>query len=239
METLQLNTTQNVSLEFPIASVADRILAYFLDLVIMGIYVLAVALTFTVWLNMDGEIFLFLFLTPLVFYHFLFEVFFHGQSPGKRMMNIRVFKADGTQLTSGSCFIRWIFRLADITITSGALATIFIIVNGKGQRLGDISAGTTILKISRKSTFNKTLWTEVEENYEPRYPEAETLSDQDVQLIQEVIQTTSNHNRPDTYIQLITNTREAIEKKTNTTAKQSDIEYLRTMVKDYNACHRG
>ncbi len=239
METIQLNTTQNVSLEFPIASVADRILAWLLDLIIIGIYILAVVLTFTVWLNVDMEILLFVFLAPLVFYHFLFEVFFHGQSPGKRMMNIRVFKADGTQLTSGSCFIRWIFRLADITLTSGALATIFIIINGKGQRLGDIAAGTTILKISRKSTFNQTLWTEVEENYEPRYPEAEALSDQDVQLIQEVILTTSNHNRPDTYIQLITNTREAIEKKTNTTARQSDIEYLRTMVKDYNACHRG
>jgi len=239
METLQLNTTQNVSLEFPVASVADRILGFFLDLVIMGIYVLAVVLTFTIWLNIDGEILIFLFLAPLVFYHFLFEVFFQGQSPGKRMMNIRVFKADGSQLTSGSCFIRWIFRLADITLTSGALATIFIIVNGKGQRLGDIAASTTILKISKKSSFNQTLWTEVEENYEPRYPEAEMLSDQDVQLIQEVIQATSNHNRPDTYIQLIANTREAIEKKTNTMAKQSDIEYLRTMVKDYNACHRS
>jgi uncharacterized RDD family membrane protein YckC len=239
METLQLNTTQNVSLEFPVASVADRIIAFFLDLVIMGIYVLAVVLTFTAWLNMEVDILLFLFLAPLVFYHFLFEVLFHGQSPGKRMMNIRVFKADGTHLTSGSCFIRWIFRLADVTFTSGALATIFIIVNGKGQRLGDIAADTTILKISRKSTFHQTLWAEVEENYEPHYPEAETLSDQDVQLIQEVIQTTSNHNRPDTYIQLISNTREAIERKTNTTAKQSDIEYLRIMVKDYNACHRG
>ncbi len=239
METIQLDTTQNVSLEFPVASVADRILAYLLDLIIMGVYALAVVLTIVVWLGIDDGILTFIFLFPILFYHFLFEVFFHGQSPGKRMMNIRVFKADGTQLTAGSCFVRWIFRLADVTISSGAIATIFIIVNGKGQRLGDIAAGTTILKTSRKHTFQQTLWAEVEDQYEPRYPEAETLSDQDVQLIQEVIHTTTSHNRPDTYMQLLTNTREAIEKKTNTMAHQSDIEYLRTMVKDYNACHRN
>jgi len=239
METIQLNTTQNVSLEFPVASVADRILAYALDLIIMGVYALAIVLTFVVWLQMDADIMLFLFFLPLPFYHFLFELLFQGQSPGKKMMKIKVFKADGSQLTPGSCFVRWIFRLFDVTATSGALATIFIIVNGKGQRLGDIAAGTTILKTSRKHTFQQTLWTEVEENYEPFYPEAEVLSDQDVQLIQEVIYTTTSNDRPDTYMKLLTNTREAIEKKTNTMAKQTDIEYLQTMVKDYNACHRG
>lgn len=239
METLHLNTTQNVSLEFPVASVADRILAWLLDMLIMGVYALAIMLIFVAWLQMDAEIMLFLFFLPLPFYHFLFELLFQGQSPGKKMMKIKVFKADGSQLTPGSCFIRWIFRLFDITATSGALATIFIIVNGKSQRLGDIAAGTTILKTSSKHTFQHTLWTEVEENYEPRYPEAEILSDQDVQLIQEVIQTTTGNNRPDTYVQLLANTREAIEQKTNTIADKSDIEYLRTMVKDYNACHRN
>lgn len=239
METLQLKTTQNVSLEFPVASVADRILAWLLDILIMGVYALAIMLVFVAWLQMDAEIMLFLFFLPLPFYHFLFELLFQGQSPGKKMMNIKVFKADGSQLTPGSCFVRWIFRLFDVTATTGALATIFIIVNGKGQRLGDFAAGTTILKTSRKHTFQQTLWTDVEENYEPQYPEAEILSDQDVRLIQEVIQTTASHNRPDTYVQLLTNTREAIEKKTNTMAQQSDMEYLQTMVKDYNACHRN
>jgi uncharacterized RDD family membrane protein YckC len=239
METIELNTTQNVSLEFPIASVADRILAYFLDLLVISLYSIIMALIFFVWLKIPAELWLILLALPVFFYHLIFEIFFNGQSPGKKIMNIRVFKADGSQVTPGSCFIRWIFRLIDISFTSGALATIFIIINGKGQRLGDLAAGTTLLKTSKNSGFQQTLWMDVEDNYQPKFPEAERLSDKDVQIIKEVIQATSNSDhRPDTYIELLSNTRKAIEKKTNTKSSLPDSEYLAVMVKDYNACHR-
>ncbi|PWE01108.1 RDD family protein [Marinilabilia rubra] len=239
METIELNTTQNVSLEFPIASVADRILAYFLDVLIILAYGLVLSVVLFAWLGMEPGFWLIIFALPAFFYHLVFEIFLNGQSPGKRAMKIKVFKADGSQVTSANCFIRWIFRLADISLTSGALATITIIVNGKGQRLGDIAAGTTILKTSKKHGFNQTLWMDVEENYQPRFPEAEVLSDQDVQVIKEVIQATSNtEHRPDTYVELLSSTRKAIERKTNTNSSLPDKEYLSIMIKDYNACHR-
>src|SRR5690554_3174882 len=180
METIELNTTQNVSLQFPVASIADRILAFFFDAVFMGLYAILVGLILSSWLGLETLGIMFL-LSPVFFYHLIFEVFFNGQSPGKRIMNIRVFKSNGSHLTAGSCFIRWIFRFVDIAITSGALATLIVIVNGKGQRLGDIAAGTTVLKTTKKSTFHQTLWMDVEDNYQPRFPEAENLTDKDVQ----------------------------------------------------------
>jgi len=239
METIELNTTQNVSLQFPVASIADRILAFFFDAVFMGLYSILVGVFLSGWLGLEtwGIVFLF---SPLVFYHLIFEIFFNGQSPGKRIMNIRVFKADGSQLTAGRCFIRWIFRLADITFTSGALATLIIIINGKGQRLGDIAAGTTVLKTGKKNTFQQTLWMDVEEDYQPRFPEAERLTDKDVQTIKEVVQITKDPNRrPDNYIELLSNTRQAIEQKTQTSSRMSDLDYLTTMIKDFNACHQA
>jgi hypothetical protein len=155
-------------------------------------------------------------------------------------MHIKVFKEDGRQLSAGNCFIRWIFRLADVTFTSGALAIILIIINGKGQRLGDIAAGTTVLKIRNRNHLDQTLWVDLEENYQPKFPEAERLSDQDVQTIKEVLQTTADaHKRPDSYQELLTRARKAIEEKTHTQSSLPDREYLTTMIKDYNACHRG
>jgi len=222
-----------------VASIADRILAYLLDLLILIAYGVTLGLILFSAAGLEPGFWLIIFALPAFFYHLIFEIFLNGQSPGKRAMKIKVFKADGSQITPANCFIRWIFRLADISLTSGALATITIIVNGKGQRLGDIAAGTTILKTSKKHGFNQTLWMDVEENYQPRFPEAEVLSDQDVQVIKEVIQATSNtEHRPDTYVELLSSTRKAIERKTNTNSSLPDKEYLSIMIKDYNACHR-
>jgi len=239
METIELNTTQNVSLEFPVASVADRILACLLDFVVIGLYALIMAVVLLNWLQVSATWIMIFFIFPIPFYHLFFELFFNGQSPGKRILNIRVFRSDGGQLTLASCFIRWIFRMPDITVTSGALGTITIILNGKGQRLGDIAAGTTVLKTTKKQGIQKTVWMDVDDNYQPRFPEAERLSDKDVQIIKEVLQATnSSHDRPDTSVQLLSNTRKAIERKTNTQSKLTDTDYLAVMIKDYNACHR-
>ncbi|MGQ1890131.1 RDD family protein [Thermophagus sp. OGC60D27] len=238
METIELNTTQNVSLQFPVASIADRILAFFFDAVIMGLYFILAAILIAQWFDAGTWEFIFLLLPPL-FYHLLFELFFNGQTPGKRIMHIRVFKANGTALTAGSCFIRWIFRLADISLTSGALATLIIIINGKGQRLGDIAAKTTVLKISKKDNLQQTLWVDIEKDYHPRFPEVESLTDKDVQTIKEVVNIVNDsRRRPDNYVQLLVNTRKAIEQKTKTSSELSDIEFLTTIIKDYNAYHQ-
>jgi hypothetical protein len=47
--------------------------------------------------------------------------------------------------------MRWIFSFIDFYILSGALAVLIIAVGGKGQRLGDIVAGTSVVKLVRTS----------------------------------------------------------------------------------------
>ncbi len=240
METYNVTTTQNVSLEFPIASVADRMVAFLIDVAFLGIYLTFWGLLLFVWLELEPSVWMAPLLIPVSFYHLLCELFLNGQSFGKMIMNIRVFKADGSHLSPGACFIRWIFRLPDITLFSGALATLVIIINGKGQRLGDLAAGTTVLKLVRKNQFDNTLWVDLEEDYQPTFPQASLLTDTDVQTIKEVLLSTTHSNgQAASHARLLQKTRKVITDKTNAQSSLADREFLQTMVKDYNAFHRA
>lgn len=236
METYNLNTTQNVSLQYKIASIGDRILAYLIDMLIMAIYS-AVILVFVFDADLAG--WQLVFLIPVLLYHFLWESFFNGQSPGKMIMRIRVLKTDGSQLTLGSCFIRWIFRLPDITLMMGSIAVLVLIVNGKGQRIGDIAASTTVLKIPSKTSLSDSVWMEVDEQYTPVFYQANTLTDKDIHIIREVLEATEKSPQLQENIILMYKTRDAIIKKTSIESALPDREFLTTIVKDYNAIYRA
>src|SRR5882724_8582189 len=108
---VHVRTTQNVFISYPVASVGDRILAYLLDQLILIIFVFAmVAFYFSVkmeiawiWIVTVGA--------PYLLYHLMFEIFMNGQSPGKRAMNIKVLRLDGTPAAVGNYVLRWIFAL--------------------------------------------------------------------------------------------------------------------------------
>src|SRR5690348_15436926 len=97
MQTINVRTTQNVSIQYPIASIGDRILAYLLDTVILTAYTIAIVALF---INIDMEIFwiwIMMLLAPWLLYRLFFEIFMNGQTPGKRVLNIQVVRLDGTQ----------------------------------------------------------------------------------------------------------------------------------------------
>ena len=234
METYNLATSQNVTLEYRIASVGDRILAYIIDLLIMASAILSVVLIISQVFGNFSPWFILTFI-PMVFYHFLFEVLFNGQSPGKMIFHIRVVKTDGSQLTLGSCFIRWIFRFLDVLISGGALAVAFIVVNGKGQRLGDVTADTTVLKLSKKGELNNTSYVDLEDDYKPKFHEVEALTDKDIQTIKEVLKTSLDRDFDDVAISLVKQTRKVIAEKTGIESELGNRDFLITIVKDYNA----
>lgn len=237
METYNLNTSQNVSLEFRIASVADRMLAYALDILIIGITALIISLIIS-QTGFGFSPWMLIMLLPVLFYHFLFEMFFNGQSLGKMIMGIRVVKVDGSQLTIGSCFIRWIFRLIDITLMGGAVAVLVIIINGKGQRLGDLAASTTVLKTNRQGELERTIWTEIEENYQIRFPQVEFLSEKDIQVVKDVLLAAYKNGYSSTSSDLVKKTRAAINDKTGISSELNDRSFLVTILKDFNAYHQ-
>ncbi|MBI9062781.1 MAG: RDD family protein [Marinilabiliaceae bacterium] len=240
MESLTVETTQNVDIEFQLASVGDRIIAYFLD----GFFTVCYVLLLVLILGVSGDSFNWIFMLlmlPVLFYHLLCEMFFNGQSLGKMIMKLRVVKKDGSELTFGACFIRWLFRLVDIALSQGLVALLTIVITGKGQRVGDLAASTTVLKMDGKSHLSDTIYIDLKDDYVPVYPEVQKLSDSDMQTIKEVLLVASKDS---SYTSigaphpLVIKTKEVVLKKMGVETKMSGKDLLNTLLKDYNYYHK-
>nr|WP_319400386.1 RDD family protein [uncultured Carboxylicivirga sp.] len=236
MEHLQISTTQNVDIDFQLASVGDRLLAHIIDGFIKASYALIIGILI-IQLVEAPEWWYSILALPVIFYNLLCNMFLNGQTFGKMIMKIRVVKQDGSELNFGACFIRWIFRIVDFHLTYGLGALLTIVINGKGKRIGDLAAGTVVLKIDAKGDLNDTAYVEVEEGYTPVYPEVIKLHEKDMQTIKEVLnlaQKNNSYSNIGAPHPLALKTKEVVSKKMNVDSKMPAIEFLNTILKDYN-----
>jgi len=165
MEKVKIKTTQNVDVEYEIASIGDRIVAVLIDYLILLVCFIALMILSIFIRDILNEymyMFFFLIYIPMILYDLLFEIFMNGQTPGKKFRNIKVIKMDGSQPTIGNYLLRWVFRLIDIGISYGGIAILTILINGKGQRIGDIAAGTTVIKLKKSVSLRDTIFKKVE-----------------------------------------------------------------------------
>ena len=77
------------------------------------------------------------------------ELALGGRSLGKRAMRMRVVRMDGSRPGSGALIIRNLLRLLDILPLTYAVGAITMLVSGRAQRLGDIAAGTAVVRLRR------------------------------------------------------------------------------------------
>ncbi|NNF81136.1 MAG: RDD family protein, partial [Flavobacteriaceae bacterium] len=198
MVELQINTTQNVNINFTAASVGERILAYVIDWLIKIAYIITVYQVFfniieiEKWFNdMDNwsiiAILLMLYL-PVMFYSLLFEALLDGQTPGKRILRIKVVKIDGYQASLPDFVVRWFFRIVDLNILSGVVALVAIVTSPKNQRLGDMTAGTAVISLKNNVNINHTILENIGTEYQPTYPNVIRLSDNDARIIKDTFQ---------------------------------------------------
>ena len=181
-------TGQYVNIQPTVASVGDRIFAQIIDwVVILAYIVLVVWLVTSLDIGNEWYIITFLALVPL-FYTLLFEIFNQGQSLGKMAMKMQVVKLDGTMPTLGSYLMRWLLYLIDGPATSfmGLLA---MILSRNNQRLGDMAAGTVVIKKEKYKKIQVSLdeYDYLMQNYRPRYPQAADLSLEQVEIITRAI----------------------------------------------------
>ncbi|MBX2960981.1 MAG: RDD family protein [Cyclobacteriaceae bacterium] len=236
MQTVSVRTTQNVVIDYPLASLGDRILAYFVDVLIMIAYVILIFFIIGFGGVNSPAGMISLIIIPLFLYHLLFEIFMNGQSPGKRQMKIKVVRLDGSPATIGNYIIRWLVRIFEIDLFSGALALLVIAISGKGQRLGDIAAGTTVVKlVEQQAVTAQQVFTLTEDAYSPVFQQVVQLNDQDIELIQQALEVnrTTGNSVP---VMAVT------EKVKNTLGIQTDlppVKFLYTIVKDYGHITAG
>lgn len=231
MESIRLQTTQNVDIEYEVASIGDRILATLLDYLFFLGYGLIVAVIISL-LSSAGisPYFYLLFLLPILLYDLVFESLFEGRSLGKMIMKIKVVKIDGTQADFGAYLLRWLFRIIDIRLFSGGVALIIIVMNGKGQRLGDIAAGTTVIKIKQGAQLSSTILVRTKPEYTIVFNEVERLSDNDVAIIKDVLAISLQNDNTEALQKLALKTKETMK----VSSDLPPVVFLQTVLLDYS-----
>lgn len=231
MDNIKIQTTQNVDIEYELASIGDRILATLLDYLFFFGYMLLVFLFIgLIGSHIEDNLWLIVILfLPILLYDLLCEMFFQGKSFGKMIMKIKVVKLDGTQAGFGAYLLRWLLRIIDTRLFSGGIALIAILANGKGQRIGDMAAGTTVIKMKQKVTINDTILNKIKPKYTIVYEEVSKLSDSDIAIIKEVMQVSLRTGNQQAIERLAKKTKETMGITTNLPHTQ----FLATVVQDY------
>ncbi len=245
MVELQINTTQNVNINFIAASVGERILAYVIDIIIKIAYIVGFGYIIfqgfgfnDVFESLDGwsqNAVIAVFLLPVLFYTLTLESIFEGQTLGKRVMRIKVVKIDGYQASFPDFLIRWSMRAIDMMIF-GIVAIVSIVTSKKSQRLGDMTAGTSVITLKHNVNISHTILEELQEDYKPTYPNVIRLSDNDARIIKDTFVRAKAARDYETLVKLRQKVMEVVEiKEINT----SDIQFIDTILKDYNYYTQG
>lgn len=193
MKNIEIITTQNVVLQYELASLQDRIFAFVLDMVFL-IFAFSIASgIFTAIFSFSPTALavVMVFLTcAFSCYSLLFEYFNQGRSIGKMAMKIQVIKVAGGRATFSDYAARWAFRLIDILLSLGGIACIMIMSSAKAQRLGDIIANTAVVKTQPKMNINldELLSIHKANKYMPKYQQARKLQEQDALLIKTTLE---------------------------------------------------
>lgn len=228
-------TGQFVRIHQTPASIGERLVARIIDYVLLFLYIIS-----TVYILERANIhassgisfvllFLFIYL-PAFFYSLLCEVFNQGQSVGKKLLNIRVIKVDGSTPGLGSYLLRWLLYTVDVPLTGG-LGVVVVLLNKNGQRLGDLAGGTMVIKEKnyRKIQVSLDEFDYLTKGYRPRFPMVTDLSLEQINVISKTLN--SNHKeRAQQIVQLASKVRQllSIGKEDDT-----DEKFLQTVVRDY------
>jgi len=238
---ITVETTQNVDLELSLAPLGERILACLIDGIIRGAIVIALMLlagaimpNMMIGSNPVMVAIIILVMLPFISYHLLFEIFNNGQSPGKRLFGLRVVSLSGNSVSIGAYVLRWLFRLVDFQLFSGLIALIAVAASEKGQRLGDMVAGTTVIKERQRIGFHRLAYDETKPAYVPTYTQAAQLTPAHVELIKETLDNFQLAGS-DVHVALLADKTAGILGVTYT---EHPRKFLRTVVNDYSGVSR-
>lgn len=230
MQAVSIQTTQNIQLEYPLAGIGERLLAFFIDAVIISSVYALISYILDV-LNMGQSLAIGGLLGLIVYlYRLLSEVLMNGQTVGKMALSIKVVKLDGSTPSFASYFLRWLLEPVDFFIVG--LGVLFIILTKNGQRVGDLLAGTTVVKIKKitaTNVQNKILMDVVDDDYEPQILEAANISDTEVQLVKDALRA-FKHDAAKRPIELV---ERKLKEKYNIQSELPTVKFLYTLLRDH------
>ena len=229
MQSISVQTAQNVNIGYETAGVGDRIIAFLLDALVWVAYIIIMLWVLTE-IGIESTAVMIAAYLPIFFYNLIMEVSFNGQSLGKMAMDIRVIKKDGSKPTLGGYIMRWIARIVDIALTSGGVAILMIVFGGEGQRLGDLAAGTTVVKLRKKIVVKShEILAKLDENHKVTFDEVIQLKGSDIKLIQDALNMRKKLAMNEPVVAITNRVKEIL----NVESDMPDVKFLYTIIKDF------
>ncbi len=251
MSATKVLTAQNVIISLKSNIVLWRVLAYILDILVIIAYIYAIIQALDS-IDMREEspgfnVFLTLIALPVVFYSLISEFLLNGKSIGKLICGIRVVKINGLRCGYNEYLLRWLFRMIDVypiiflsffiqeygligNALIGVPAFIMATTTKNHQRLGDIVAGTTVIKVKNKVDFASTIFKEVSDDYEPTFTQVVKLSDNDMRIIKDTFLQAQKDKNYETIHKLRLKVQEVMQVNSNL----NDEDFLQTVINDFN-----
>jgi uncharacterized RDD family membrane protein YckC len=160
-----IDTPEQIAFDYDIAGIGSRFLAAFIDSFILWLLSTVISvLTALVLDNLTDDfaglgsvgaavlgIISFLFLWG---YFLFFEVAWSGQTPGKRIVGLRVVREGGRPITFGAAAIRNLIRVVDFLPLFYGIGVVTMFIDSRSRRLGDLAAGTLVVKSRRDITLD-------------------------------------------------------------------------------------
>ncbi|WP_372753150.1 RDD family protein [Mariniflexile sp.] len=235
MSNLAINTAQNVNLDYKLIGLGERFVAFLIDGLILLTYITLMEnlVDFSELFSTDDWTrrgILALLMLPAFFYSVLSHIIFGGQTIGKMILRIKVVRLDGSPTQWYNLLVRWMLRIVDIWMFFASIGVLSILLSDYKQRVGDAAAGTVVISVKKKHKITSTILEDLEADYEPVFNNVTLLTDKDVRIIKEAF-TLSKKNKDYKTLTLLRN---KVASVLNVESNLYDIEFLNTVLKDYN-----
>lgn len=216
-----IDTPENVSFAHEVAGIGNRFIAALIDSFIILAALVLLNLIILVGLSVLGSmdpapvvedapmgwiegllLAIYALINFLIFwgYYVLFEYLWNGQTPGKRLVHIRVVRLDGNPVGFVEVMVRNLVRVVDFLPSGYGLGLLVMFFNRQARRLGDFAAGTLVIKeradvdlrslLAVNDSGNSAIQTSDEPADEAllfRYANIRRLTGQDYELIREAL----------------------------------------------------
>jgi uncharacterized RDD family membrane protein YckC len=190
VEKLTIDTPEQVHLEFVLAGIGSRFMAVLLDTLIQTALYLVLFIVVAVvlsnpfastrtWVIALGIL---IFFSIYWGYFTIFEVFWKGQTPGKRWAGIRVIKDSGRPINAFEAISRNLVRVVDFLPGMYGVGVVTMMLDGKSRRLGDFVAGTLV--VHETSDKESAMFFNTAPTADFVFPQAAHLTLQEAELIE-------------------------------------------------------
>jgi len=154
---LTIDTPEGVPLELTLAGVGSRFASALLDYILQFIILVALALVLRYGAgfspgssSVSAAFWVLGFFAVFWGYDVAFEVLNSGRTPGKAANGLRVVRESGAPVTFGPSAVRNVIRIIDLLPGTYLVGITSILVTKRNQRVGDLAAGTLVIRETRR-----------------------------------------------------------------------------------------